>query len=665
MSSNSGSERIVADRYVLCRELGRGGMGVVWEAFDTTLDRDVAIKQVLLPDHFTDSERADAHGRVRREARSAARISHPTVVTVHDVFEYDGNPWVVMELVEGGSLQDRLDERGALPPDEVARIAESLLRAVRAANAAGVLHRDIKPGNIMMSLDGRVILTDFGIATVEGGPSITRTGALIGSPEYMPPERLEGGPADHRGDLWSIGVTLFSAVEGLSPFRRDSLTAAIAAVISAPLPPMARAGWLEPVISGLLERDPDRRLTVDGALALLGERGGPNARGDGSGGFGAAGAAGAGAFGGGTAAFGGGPHTAPGEGPRTGPRGGYPHTRTPLPSDPTAVRSGPRAPYGGPTKPVTPATPFPHGSHHVHQHRPPHASGSGHGGMGRGPGGPTGPAAPLHSGGHGGARPGSGPGNTRFLVGLGAAVVALGLISGVAVVGASLLSDTEEAGGSSATESASESALPPPEPSPSTAGNEVGAGGGSGNGSDSQGGGGRTDGDEDGDGDPPSYDDLETFRSQWFHVDYPSGWQVDDSEIENTLAVFVAPGRDHQVWVTGWTEREFTGTSAEYLAETNGGTRVRGDVTTGYTQLELEESGDGDFEDDWDVALVEAEFTNGSWESRDRHFWAYAASTEYGGERVFYMVSVNVPREDADYYDDLPEEVIESFEPRL
>ncbi|MCK9872588.1 serine/threonine protein kinase [Nocardiopsis dassonvillei] len=260
MSSNSDSERVVADRYVLRRELGRGGMGVVWQAFDPTLDRDVAIKQVLLPDHFTDAERADAHGRVRREARSAARISHPTVITIHDVFEYDGNPWVVMELVEGGSLQDRLDERGALPPDEVAEIAESLLRAVRAANAAGVLHRDIKPGNIMTSLDGRVILTDFGIATMEGGPSITRTGALIGSPEYMPPERLAGGPAEHRGDLWSIGVTLFAAVEGASPFRRDSITAAIAAVMSAPLPPMTRAGWLEPLISGLLERDPDRRL---------------------------------------------------------------------------------------------------------------------------------------------------------------------------------------------------------------------------------------------------------------------------------------------------------------------------------------------------------------------------------------------------------------------
>ncbi|CAL9402400.1 serine/threonine-protein kinase [Nocardiopsis dassonvillei] len=674
MSSNSGSERIVADRYVLRRELGRGGMGVVWQAFDPTLDRDVAIKQVLLPDHFTNSERADAHGRVRREARSAARISHPTVITIHDVFEYDGNPWVVMELVEGGSLQDRLDERGALPPDEVAEIAGSLLRAVRAANAAGVLHRDIKPGNIMTSLDGRVILTDFGIATMEGGPSITRTGALIGSPEYMPPERLAGGPAEHRGDLWSIGVTLFAAVEGTSPFRRDSITAAIAAVMSAPLPPMTRAGWLEPVISGLLERDPERRLSADGALALLRERGGPNAGGDDSGGFGAAGAvgaAGAGAFADGTPASGSGPHTTPGVSgrqsphhtpsgghPGTGPRGGYPHTRTPLPQGPM---TGQRLPRGGPADPVTPASPFAHGHRTVHQHRPPHSAGGGLGGTGRGPGGPGGPGVPLHSGGHGGARPGSGSGNTRLLVGVGAAVVVLTLIGGVAVVGATLFAGAEAEGGASEALSASESARPPAEPSASVGGDEGGAGNGGGEG---RGEGGQTGGGDE-NGEPPSYDELETFRSQWFHVDYPAGWQVDDSEIENTLAVFVAPGSDHQVWVTGWTEQEFTGTSAEYLEDTNGGTKVEGDVTTGYTQLELEEFDDGDFEEGWDVALVESDLVNETWASQERRFWAYAISTEHEGDRVFYLVSVNVPREDADYYDDLHEDVMETFDPLL
>lgn len=280
--------------------------------------------------------------------------------------------------------------------------------------------------------------------------------------------------------------------------------------------------------------------------------------------------------------------------------------------------------------------------------------------MGRGPGGPGGPGAALHSGGHGGAPPGSGSGNTRLLVGVGAAVVALALIGGVAVVGATLLAGAEAEGGASETLSASEGARPPAEPSASVGGDEAGVGSGSG------GEGGTTgDGDGDEDGEPPSYDELETFRSQWFHVDHPAGWQVDDSGIENTLAVFVAPGGDHQVWVTGWTEQEFTGTSAEYLEETNGGTRVEGDVTTGYTQLELEEFDDGDFEEGWDVALVESDFVNETWASQERRFWAYAVSTEHEGDRVFYLVSVNVPREDADYYDDLPEDVMESFDPLL
>lgn len=650
MSSNSDSERIVANRYILRRELGRGGMGVVWEAFDPALDRVVAIKQVLLPDHFTDSERQDAHARVRREARSAARISHPTVITIHDVFEYEGNPWVVMELVEGGSLQDRLNERGALPLEEVAEIAESLLKAVDAANAVGVLHRDIKPGNIMMSLDGRVILTDFGIATMEGGPSITRTGALIGSPEYMPPERLEGGPAEHRGDLWSIGVTLFAAVEGTSPFRRDSLTAAIAAVISAPLPPMTRAGWLEPVILGLLERDPDRRPTVEQALSMLREQRGP---------------------GGGS-----GPqsplHSPSGGYPGTRPLEGHPYIRTPLPQPPSPTgpvggvtgihgateSEGPYRPTG-PTGPMTPATPFPPGhrppSAPPYHHRSPHSQSmhaAGHGGHGfpGGPGGPGGPGpttGPLYSGGS------RGSGNGKVLLGVGAGAVAVLLL--VTVVTVVLLRSAGDPLDESSTLGVPpETAAPPAEPSPH--------GGDQANAGDN---GGEQDDDRSEDAGPPSYDDMETFRSQWFSLEYPQDWQVDDSQIDETLVVFIAPGNDHQVWVTGWTEEEFTGSSAEYLRETKGGTDVDGDVTTGFRELELEEFDEDDFQDGWDVALMEADLTNGTWRSPERRFWAYAVSLDYEGSRVFYLVSVNVPREDADHYDDLHEDVMETFNPHL
>ncbi|MFL1445876.1 serine/threonine-protein kinase [Nocardiopsis protaetiae] len=684
MSSNSDSERVVANRYLLRRELGRGGMGVVWEAFDPSLDRTVAIKQVLLPDHFTDEERADAHARVRREARSAARISHPSVITIHDVFDFEGDPWVVMELIEGGSLQDLLEQRGALDVETTATIAEALLKAVQAADAAGVLHRDIKPGNIMMSADDRVILTDFGIATMEGGPSITRTGALIGSPEYMPPERLEGGPAEHRGDLWSIGVTLFAAVEGLSPFRRDSITAAIAAVLSAPLPPMRRAGRLTPVIAGLLERDPDRRLTVDGALALLNERGG--AGGAGAGAVGHAPGPGPASNSGPVAMAGGGypsgPITGPGagypsgpisgypSGPVPGPAGGYPsgpitgptghptgghptgghqsggHPGGPGPASNSGPLSGPHPGMGGPSGPHTPARPFPpqgpNTPYGPSQAQPSFASHSGgHGG----PGGPT--------GGHGTLAPPRPPapssgGASKVLLGLGCGAVALILVAVIAVSGVLLSSGDDTGGGTDQrADGPSENALPseqgaPLEPTPSDVPDDTGG--------------------QDG---PPSYDDMETFESQWFDVDYPETWTVDDSRIDDSLAVFIAPGSDHQVWVAGWTEEQFTGTSGEYLVETKGGTDVDGDVTTDYLQLNLHEFGEGEYEDGWDVAMVRANLTNDTWASPARRFWAYAISMDYEGQRVFYMVTVNVPRGDAGYYEDLPGEVMDSFEPHL
>ncbi|GAA2037493.1 serine/threonine-protein kinase [Nocardiopsis rhodophaea] len=269
--SNDGGERVIADRYRLRSKLGAGGMGVVWLAWDPHLAREVAVKEVLLPDGLTESQRAEAHARVRREAQSAARVTHPSVVTIHDVLDVEGHPWVVMELIRGRSLQEELSTGGPLDLRRVAAIARELLEAVRAAHAAGVIHRDIKPANVMLTEGDRVTLTDFGIATVEGGSTITRTGTLVGSPEYMPPERVRGEQATSAADLWSVGVTLYAMCEGASPFHRESVTAAIAAVLSAPVPPTERAGPLAPLIRGLLDRDPARRLTADQALGLLGE----------------------------------------------------------------------------------------------------------------------------------------------------------------------------------------------------------------------------------------------------------------------------------------------------------------------------------------------------------------------------------------------------------
>jgi len=244
---------------------------------------------------------------------------------------------------------------------------------------------------------------------------------------------------------------------------------------------------------------------------------------------------------------------------------------------------------------------------------------------------------------------------TKVLLGVGAGLMALLLVSVVVVTVVLRSGGAPEEGVSQGAAPTGEA--PPEEPSPSE---DPGAGGaGEGETAEEAG-----DGDDDG-GDPPSYDELETFRSQWFDVGHPSGWQVDDSEIDNTLAVFIAPGSNHQVWVTGWTEEEFTGTSAEYLRETEGGTDAAGDITTDYSELELEEFDEDDYGDGWDVAMVEADFTNESWAASERRFWTYAISMDYEGSRVFYMVSVNVPREDGDFYEDLPEEVLEAFTPHL
>ncbi|OPG07788.1 serine/threonine-protein kinase [Microbispora sp. GKU 823] len=261
-------ERRVAGRYHLLEPIGRGGMGVVWRAHDDLLDRTVAVKEVLY--HPTSEEdRETFNRRTIREARAAGRIDHPNVVVVHDVIEEDGRPWIVMQLVQSRSLGQVLREQGALPPGRVAAIGLQVLDALCTAHAAGVLHRDVKPENVLLNGETRVVLTDFGIATMPEEAALTMTGGITGTPAFMPPERLNGHPATPESDLWSLGATLYAAVEGRTPFDRNSPVATMAAILHDDPAPPQRAGALTPVLEGLLRKDPARRIGAAEAAALL------------------------------------------------------------------------------------------------------------------------------------------------------------------------------------------------------------------------------------------------------------------------------------------------------------------------------------------------------------------------------------------------------------
>ncbi|MFC5718601.1 protein kinase [Streptomyces gamaensis] len=263
------ANRLVAGRYRLLGQLGRGGMGVVWQARDELLDREVAVKEVRAPAGLPAPEVRQLYERLEREGRAAARIAHRNVVTVHDVVTEDGRPWIVMELVRGLSLADVLEAEGALAPARAAQIGADVLAALRGAHAVGVLHRDVKPGNVLIADDGRVVLSDFGIAVVEGSSALTRTGELIGSPEFLAPERALGEPPGPQSDVWSLGVTLYAAVEGFSPFRSDTPLSTLRAVVDRELPPPRRAGPLTPVLEGLLRKDPTLRLRAEEAERML------------------------------------------------------------------------------------------------------------------------------------------------------------------------------------------------------------------------------------------------------------------------------------------------------------------------------------------------------------------------------------------------------------
>jgi eukaryotic-like serine/threonine-protein kinase len=252
---------LVAGRYRIVRALGAGGMGRVWLARDEVLRRDVAIKEIVLPFGLPDPEREELRLRTLREARAAARLSHPNVVQIYDVQSGDERPWIVMEYVHSRSLLQVIEESGALPVEQVAGIGLAVLSALDAANRVGVLHRDVKPSNVLIADDGRVVLTDFGSAMIdETDGAITRTGVILGSPQYIAPERIDTGVSTPEADLWSLGATLYAAVEGRPPYTRTTTLRSLIAITSERPDPTRLAGPLKPVLTGLLQHNPHARM---------------------------------------------------------------------------------------------------------------------------------------------------------------------------------------------------------------------------------------------------------------------------------------------------------------------------------------------------------------------------------------------------------------------
>ncbi|MER6178170.1 protein kinase [Streptosporangium sp. NPDC001681] len=358
------AERKVAGRYQLLEHLGEGGMGIVWRAHDELLDRVVAVKEVRHRG-VDEAARADLNRRTIREARTAGRLDHPSVIIVHDVVEEEGRPWIVMQLVRSRSLGEIVRAHGPLPPERVASVGLHVLGALRAAHAAGVLHRDVKPENVLLADDGRVVLTDFGIASMTQETGITRTGGMVGTPAFLPPERLHGLPATPESDLWSLGATLYAAVEGRPPFERATAAATMMAVLHGEPSPMTHPGPLAMAILGLMARDPAARMVPDQAEALLNRASAGPASSRGSSG------PAAGSLSGWEPYPGQQPHGSPGALPNPShadPRyAGQPH--------PDAARSGwqpgYRTPPGAPEQPPYPPA-------HTHPEHPPYPAGHTH-----------------------------------------------------------------------------------------------------------------------------------------------------------------------------------------------------------------------------------------------------------------------------------------------
>jgi len=251
-------DRLIAGRYRLTAVIGSGGAGTVWNAMDEVLGREVAVKDMVVPSWLGDKERALARERTLREARAACRIDHPNVVDVYDVVEQDDRPWIVMRLVKAPSLAQMIEESGPCTPGQAARIGLQVLSALRAAHTHGITHRDVKPSNVLVEGE-RAVLTDFGIATIDGESTLTAPNALVGAPGYIAPERVRGEPATAASDLWSLGATLYAAVEGRPPYVRDGMIAVLTAVANDEPDPLVKAGALAPVLEALLCRDPAKR----------------------------------------------------------------------------------------------------------------------------------------------------------------------------------------------------------------------------------------------------------------------------------------------------------------------------------------------------------------------------------------------------------------------
>src|SRR5579864_6982251 len=270
MPPSADTGRVIAGRYRLLAPIGRGAMGVVWRARDLLLDRDVAVKEVQVAETLTDVERANAYQRTLREAKTAARLNHPGVVTVYDVAEDEGRPWIVMQLVHAQSLDQVLATSGPLSQRRTAEMGRQLLAALSSAHAAGVMHRDVKPSNVLLGRDDHAVLTDFGIATMAGDTRLTQTGMVMGSPGFTAPERIRGEDASPASDLWSLGATVYAAVEGHGPFeQRGGAITTMSAIINEDAPEAPTAGALGPVIAALLRREPGDRPDASTAARMI------------------------------------------------------------------------------------------------------------------------------------------------------------------------------------------------------------------------------------------------------------------------------------------------------------------------------------------------------------------------------------------------------------